>query len=164
MWPSRRTGAWLVTANQTSDSVSLVDLQKQKVLDEIPVGEHPAFLTLCPDGHTVLVSCEYAGTVVALNVEAGKLKVLGKIAVGFQPCGIAVAPKGTTAFVGLVATGQVAEVDWKSSRSSGDLRWGIGRGISRSLPMANASPWGWRGKRGLSCWMPAPEKNFTKTV
>ncbi len=107
-------GAWLVTANQTAGSVSLVDVAEQKVLDEISVGEHPAFITLCPDGRTVLVSCEYAGTVAVLMVDGGKLKLLGEIAVGFQPCGIAVAPKGTTAFVGLVATGEVAEVDWKT--------------------------------------------------
>lgn len=107
-------GSWLVTANETSDSVSLVDVRGQKVLAELPVEDHPSFITLCPDGKTVLVSCEYAGTIVVLNVSAGKLERLGTIPVGFQPCGIAVAPKGHTAFVGLTATGEVAEVDWKS--------------------------------------------------
>ena len=107
-------GSCLVTANETSGSVSLVDLRGQKVLDEISVGDHPAFLAMCPDGETVLVSCEYSGEVVALRIESGRLKRLGAIRVGYQPCGIAVAPKGSTAFVSLVATGEVAEVDWVS--------------------------------------------------
>ncbi len=107
-------GSWLVTANQTSGSVSLVDVRNQKIRDEISVGEHPAYIALCPDGETILVSCEYAGTVVVIDVKEGKLEIRGRIAVGFEPCGIAVAPNGTTAFVGLVATGEVAEVDWKN--------------------------------------------------
>lgn len=107
-------GSWLVTANQTSHSVSLVNLENQTVLDEISVGDHPAFLALCPDGKTVLVSCEHAGDIEVLNVKDGRLDCVGKIAVGFQPCGIAVASQGGRAFVGLVATGQVAEIDWKA--------------------------------------------------
>lgn len=107
-------GTWLVTANQTSGSVSLVDLQAQKVLDEMAVGDHPAYLAMCPDGKTLLVSCEYSGEVVVLRIDSGKLQRLGAVRTGFQPCGIAVAPKGNTAFVGLVATGEVAEVDWKT--------------------------------------------------
>ncbi len=107
-------GTWLVTANETTGSVSLIDTRAQKVLTEIPVGNHPAFITRCPDGRTVLVSCEYDGHLVVLDVHAGQIKILGKIFVGFEPCGIAVAPSGHSAFVGLAASGQVAEVDWKS--------------------------------------------------
>ncbi|MCA9072720.1 MAG: hypothetical protein KDA84_27545, partial [Planctomycetaceae bacterium] len=107
-------GSWLVTANETSDSVSLVDVRAQKVLAEIPVEDHPSFITLCPDGHTALVSCGYAGKIVVLNVADGQLERLGTIPVGFDPCGIAVAPKGNSAFIGLTATGEVAEVNWKS--------------------------------------------------
>lgn len=106
-------GSWLVTANETSDSVSLVSVRDQKVLDEIAVGHHPAYISPCPDGQTVLVSCEYSGEVVVLNVASDRLKRVGTIPIGFEPCGIAVAPKGNSAYVGLVATGEVAEVDWK---------------------------------------------------
>src|SRR5688572_11159222 len=80
-------GAWLVTANETSSSVSLVSVGDQKVLDEIAVGHHPAFIALCPDGQTVLVSCAHSGEVTVLNVASNRLKVLGSIPVGFEPCG-----------------------------------------------------------------------------
>jgi mono/diheme cytochrome c family protein len=103
-----------VTANETSDSVSLVSVRDQKVLDEIAVGQRPAYIALCPDGLTVLVSCEYSGEVVVLKVASNRLKVVGRIPVGFEPCGIAVAATGNKAFVGLVASGEVAEVDWNA--------------------------------------------------
>lgn len=107
-------GSWLVTANETSNSVSLVSVTDRKVLDELFIGEHPAFVALCPDGQTVLVSCEYSGEVAVLNVASNRLKRVGNIPVGFEPCGIAVAPAGSKAYIGLVATGEVAEVDWKA--------------------------------------------------
>ena len=117
-------GSWLVTANETSNSVSLISTRDQKLLDEIPIGDHPAFIALCPDGHTVLVSCEYSGEIFVLDVVSGKLKIQGRIAVGFEPCGIAVAPQGTTAFVGLMASGEVAEVDWKGLKVLRKLKAG----------------------------------------
>src|SRR5687768_2761538 len=72
-------GAWLVTANETSNTISLVSVSDRKVLDEISIGEHPAFIAICPDAQTVLVSCEYSGEVAVLNVAANRLKVVGSI-------------------------------------------------------------------------------------
>lgn len=50
---------WLATANQTSDSVSLVRIADGKVLDEKPVGRRPTALVLHPDGKTLLVSTAF---------------------------------------------------------------------------------------------------------
>ena len=40
-------GNWLVTANQTSHSLSLVDTASGTVVDELPCGSHPVAIALC---------------------------------------------------------------------------------------------------------------------
>src|SRR5262245_4735200 len=45
--------AWLVAVNQTSDSVSLLRTSDGEILDEQPVGHHPAGIALSPDGKTI---------------------------------------------------------------------------------------------------------------
>ncbi len=103
--------AWLATVNQTADTVSLVRTSDGKVLDEVPVGDHPVGIAKLPDGQTLLVSGHYSGDVTLLAVTGEKLKQVGKIAMGFQPHGIAVSPDGTTAYVACTANAQVAVID-----------------------------------------------------
>lgn len=105
--------SWLVSVNQTSDSISLVDVRSGRVLDEQSVGSHPSDIVLMPDGKTVLVSASWSGTLHVLQIEARKLKTIGSIKLGDEPVGIAVTSDGKRAFVGLIATGNVAEVDLK---------------------------------------------------
>lgn len=120
------SGEWLVTANETSHSLSLVDTASGKVLDEVPCGRHPVAVALSPDGTTVLVSSRDEGLVSLFAVEQQKLKKLASIVVGMQPHDIAVSPDGKRAFVGLVAAAQVAEIDLTSHK--------VGRKI-------DVSPW-----------------------
>ncbi len=66
--------AWLVTVNQTSDTVSLVRTSDGHVLDEAAVGHHPVGIALAPDGKTLLVSGHYSGEVTLLEVSGDKLR------------------------------------------------------------------------------------------
>ncbi len=102
---------WLVVANQTSNSLSLIDVESGEVLDELPIGEHPAAIAKCLGGNHILVSCAYSGHVSLVQAEGGQLRKLHTIDVGFEPTGLAVAPDGQTAYVGLVASGEVAELN-----------------------------------------------------
>ncbi|MBX3437857.1 MAG: hypothetical protein KF861_10235, partial [Planctomycetaceae bacterium] len=104
-------GRWLVTANESSDSVSLIRTRDGAVVDEIACGRHPAKVTFCPDGQTVLATAVWSGEVIVLAIADERLQRIGAIQVGYEPWGVAVAPDGRRAFVGLVATGQVAEID-----------------------------------------------------
>ncbi|MCP4173915.1 MAG: c-type cytochrome [Fuerstiella sp.] len=106
-------GQWLVTVNETSDSVTLIRTKDQVVVDEVLCGRHPADIEFCPDGQTVLVSGLWSGDITILKLVNGSLKRIGVIDVGFEPCGLAISPEGDRAYVGLVATGQVAELDLK---------------------------------------------------
>jgi YVTN family beta-propeller protein len=104
-------GRWLVTVNQTSSSVSLVDVAAGRVVDEVAVGEHPVYGELHPDGKQVLVACAYSGELVRLEVADNRLVRKSSIDVGFHPHGIAVTADGKTAYVATTAASQVAVVD-----------------------------------------------------
>lgn len=104
-------GRWLITANEFSNSVSLIHLDDGRVVDELACGEHPAKIVWCPDGRTALISCSWSGDVQIIENDEGTLHHRGTVHVGFEPCGLAVHPDGRRAFVGLVASGQVAEID-----------------------------------------------------
>jgi len=111
-----KNDTWLVVANQTSNSVSLLETASGKVLDELPCGEHPTAIAACLDGQHVLVSCAYSGHISLIQAEAGQLREIDTIDVGYEPTGLAVAPDGKTAYVGLVATGEVAQLDLEKAK------------------------------------------------
>jgi YVTN family beta-propeller protein len=104
-------GKLIVTANQTSNSVSVVQAATGKVMAEIPCGRKPAALALTPDGKRVLVTASDSGDLTIIEVEDEKLTALGKVQLGFDPRGVTVAPTGKVAFVALSAAGEVAVVD-----------------------------------------------------
>lgn len=104
-------GRWLATANQTSGSVSLIDIASGQVTDELACGSHPSFLQKCLGGEYLVVTDTFGGEVHVIAVTAGKLRPHAKVEVGFEPTGIAVSGDGQTAYVGLVATGEVAQLN-----------------------------------------------------
>ena len=78
-------GTWLVTANETSNSISLIDVDAGRVIDELACGENPATVTICLDGQHVLVCCHYSGELMVVGVDAGHLVLRGTMHVGFEP-------------------------------------------------------------------------------
>jgi YVTN family beta-propeller protein len=108
-------GKWLVTANQISNSLSLVstDMSAGAVTDEIPCGDYPIDLEFTPDGNLLLVTTQWAGNLERFTIVDEKLQAVDKIKIGMEPSGIAISPDGAKAYVGLVASAQVAEVDLK---------------------------------------------------
>ncbi len=109
-------GRWLVTANETADSISLIRTSDQMIVAEAACGQHPADVEFCPDSKTILVTGEWSGDVSVFKVSDGSLKRTGVINVGFEPCGLTISRDGKRAFVGLVASGQVAELDLTAQR------------------------------------------------
>jgi YVTN family beta-propeller protein len=103
--------SWLVTANQVSGTLSLVDLSGDQVLDEVPCGRRPAGLAMAPDGRRVLATASYAGTLSIFEVCDGKLRAAGSLRLGFEPLGVAVSPDGKWAYVALESGAAVAVVD-----------------------------------------------------
>lgn len=108
--------AWLITVNQTSGSVSLVNVAEGKAVAELPCGHHPSAIAISPDGRRVAVTATYAGTVDLFDFKDGRLSSIGSIDVGFHPLGVAIAADGRTAYVALEATAAVAVVDLEARR------------------------------------------------
>jgi cytochrome c peroxidase len=124
--------SWVVTLNELSDTLTLIDVGSRQVVDEISCAGRPAACAKLP-GNELLVSCRDAGWLRRFRVEsqAGgptRLHPVADIFTGFEPLGVAVGPsKGTQApraYVGLMATGQVAEIDLAENRLL--RRWSVG--------------------------------------
>lgn len=103
-------GRHLLTVNQLSDSVSLIDVASRKLVDELHVGRRPTSLALI-DNRSALVSCAIEGTLELLQFEGGKIESVHTFDVGFEPVGIAVDSQRHRAFVGLAAVSEIAELD-----------------------------------------------------
>lgn len=107
-------GDWLATINQTSHSVSLVNIQSGTVLDEISVGEYPSSILQHPDGKHLLISSSYAGEIHWLAVVEGKLQSIARLHIGFQPSGMAFSPDASKVYIALTDADQIAVLDFQS--------------------------------------------------
>lgn len=125
-----KDGRWVVTANTTSHSASLVDLEKGELVAEAAVGKRPYSVALTPDGKTALVTNRHSDTVTVLEVAPPKLKAVSTIPVGDEPRGVAVSPDGSRAFVALAGDDAVAVIDLKGRKvlrriETGDEPWHV---------------------------------------
>jgi YVTN family beta-propeller protein len=118
-------GGRALTANQTSGSVSLVDLNKAMVLAEIATGEKPAGVALSPDGKKAAVTHWYGYDVVILDVGPESLKLAGRIDVGHEPRGIVIAADGRTAYAAIGVSNEVIRLDLDKREITG--RVAVGR-------------------------------------
>ncbi|MBV8228343.1 MAG: hypothetical protein JO329_00030 [Planctomycetaceae bacterium] len=117
-------GALLLTANQTSGSVSLVDTRSARVLDEVPAGEKPAGVALSRDGARGVVTLWYGSDLAVLDAGPDRLQVVGRVEVGPEPRGVALAPDGKTAFVAVGVSNEVVRVDLDARKVTGRLAVG----------------------------------------
>lgn len=114
----------LLTANQTSDTVSLVHVASGRVVSEVACGHRPSALTLTPDGARVLVTGSYSGDLTVLDLNGERLTAAGSVQLGFEPHGVAVSPDGATAYVALTADNSVAVVDLEQLKLDGRIEVG----------------------------------------
>jgi YVTN family beta-propeller protein len=104
---------YLLTANQTSATVSVVELASGKVCDEQPCGQKPSDLGLYSDGKVtqILVTGTDSHNLTAYTLEGGKLRKRGVLPVPFEPRGVAISPDGRTAYVAQSTAHTVAVID-----------------------------------------------------
>lgn len=98
----------VVTANELSQTVSLVDYANRKVLQELNVPGRP-FSIDRNDNNLIGISCRDTGKISFFQFSDGRLIPAGTIEVGFEPAGLCLTNK--SAYVGLLATGELAAID-----------------------------------------------------
>jgi YVTN family beta-propeller protein len=150
-------GSRLLTANQTSGTVSLVDTQAGRVLDEVATGEKPAGVAISPDGTRAVVAHWYGYDLAILEVGTDQLRVAGRIEVGPEPRGVVIAGDGKLAYVAVGVSNEVVRVDLDARRVTGRLAVGreprgialtpdgshllVGNARSRNLSLIATAGW-----------------------
>ncbi len=114
-------GKRLLSANQTSGSVSLVDLDAGRVLDELKTGEKPAGVAISRDGRLGIVAHWYGGEIAVLGIQGNKLAIAGRVEVGPEPRGVVLSRDGKTAYVAIGVANEVARVDLARRAVTGRL-------------------------------------------
>jgi YVTN family beta-propeller protein len=104
-------GSRLLTANQTSGTVSLVDPVAGRVLAEVATGDRPAGVAWAPDGRRAVVTHWFGYDVAILEVGPESLAVVGRVEVGPEPRGVVVTPDGSTAYVAVGVSNEVVRID-----------------------------------------------------
>lgn len=99
-----------ITANNTSDSVTLIDLVAGRVLSELTVGRGPADIAWINDS-TGIVSLLHDDAVAIVSRTGNTLQLSRTISVGDEPRGIALSKDLKTAFVALGGDDAVAAID-----------------------------------------------------
>ncbi|MES1213055.1 MAG: beta-propeller fold lactonase family protein [Singulisphaera sp.] len=119
-----RDGKWAVTANETSASISLVDLEKGAVVAELACGDHPA--TIAVHEEDLLVTCAYSGRLERFRWRGEEIQRVATIPLGFEPVGVAISPDGREAYVALSMSAEVAVIDVATNQLSTKIsvgRW-----------------------------------------
>jgi DNA-binding beta-propeller fold protein YncE len=101
----------VVTANQSANSLSLVEVATGRVLAEAPCGNRPSNLAITPDGKRVLATASYSGELLFYELSDDRLERVGSLKLGFEPRGVAISPDGLLAYVALSTADVLAVVD-----------------------------------------------------
>jgi YVTN family beta-propeller protein len=118
-------GTRLLTANQTSGSVSLLDPKSGQVLDEILTGERPAGVAFAPDGRSAAVTHWYGYDLALLRIsDSSHLEIAGRVRVGPEPRGVVIAPDGASAYVAVGVANEVVRLSLPDLAITGRLTVG----------------------------------------
>lgn len=104
----------LVTANELSGTLSLVDLDQGLVVAEEPCGKRPTSVAVTGDAQRVVVTTRFSGDLVVYDLRDGQLIEKSRLRLGFDPRGIAIDDQRQLAYVALADAGAVAVVDLRA--------------------------------------------------
>ena len=107
-----------------TNTVVVVDLGKQAVVDGIPVGKYPHGLRLSPDGREIYVANMRDASVSI--IDAAARRQVARLKVGAIPVQVGFTPDGKYAFVSLNGENRIAIIDTEKRRVI--ARRPVGRG------------------------------------
>ena len=106
---------FLVTANQISNTLSLIRTSDYHLVDEVPCENQPTDIKFI-DNTRILFTTKATGQIHQFEIDEDKLIVRNQVKVGGEPHGLAINRVAGLAYIGLVATGEIAEVDLNRNR------------------------------------------------
>ena len=106
---------FLVTANQISNTLSLIRTSDYHLVDEVPCENQPTDIEFI-DNTRILFTTKATGQIHQFEIDEDKLIVRNQVKVGGEPHGLAINREAGLAYIGLVATGEIAEVDLNRNR------------------------------------------------
>lgn len=101
----------IITVNQSANTISLIDLNVGKTLDEVACGHRPSNVALTPDGKHVLATATNSGELIVYALLSDTLRHVGSVKLSFEPRGVAISADGKLAYVALTTAAEVAVVD-----------------------------------------------------
>jgi cytochrome c peroxidase len=114
-------GRLALTANQTSDSASLIDLLDGRALVEQPCQRKPAGVACSRDGRRAAVSNLWSGSVTLLEIRERAVQLVAHVPVGSQPRGLVFAADGQSLYVALGGSHEVIQLEWTTRQVT--QRW-----------------------------------------
>ena len=103
-------GKWLFVAHR-SGTVSVINTELLKVVDEVSVGRRLSDLTVTPDGTGVVVVDEDAGELIVLRRRESGLDATARVSVGTGPVSVQVSRDGSRGFVASLWSRRVTVVE-----------------------------------------------------
>ena len=103
---------YAATANQISNTISLIRLSDHQLVDEISCGAQPTDLEFL-DNQRLLVTAKWQGELQQFEIRDDRISLQHRWKIGEHPHGLAVDHQRQMAFIGLAAADQVAQFDLK---------------------------------------------------
>lgn len=129
-----------LTANHTSDSLTLVDLAAGRVLNELTVGRGPTDVVWINDS-TAVVSLLHDDAVAIVSRDGNTLQLSRKISVGDEPRGVAISKDLQTAFIALGGEDAVAAIDLSQTSKSPVIARLPAAGIPKTVRVSPDGRW-----------------------
>lgn len=122
-------GLLLASSNRDSGTVTIVDLESNKVLREVKVGKKPEGVSFLGDSHTLGVAVYEDDKIVFLDADSGTIN--NTTEVFDEPYGVVSSKDGSRIYVTIEYPGKVLELDASDGRilrqfSAGKFPRGIG--------------------------------------
>ncbi len=130
----------LYVANTAGETLSVVDLDRQEVVREIPIGKHPHGLALSPDQARIYCSVESARAIKFLDTSTDE--IVGTVDTTGVPNQLAVTPDGNWVYVAINDKGSADIIDVRQTK------------VARTLAI---------GSRPHNCYCPAGARHMYVT-
>lgn len=106
-------GKWLLTSNEESQSIDVIDVAARKSVATIKTAGAPRGMGFLPDASAVYIADETSGNVDV--VASGSWRITKSIPIGVRPAGVTVRADGKRVYATAGGSGTVAVIDPKTN-------------------------------------------------